>query len=123
VKFTRLSRMQNTIMSTRLILLGTFLIIGAIALGLTGWATLKKVNALTTTSLKQSANMEHAVDVARKAQVDFKIQIQEWKNTLLRGHDPQAFNKYRSSLNKYGADTQKGIADLKVILGRLGLES
>ena len=115
--------MQNVKISTRLICLSAFLILGSIGLGLTGWATLNKVNVLMVTALKQSADAEQAVDVARKAQVDFKIQIQEWKNTLLRGRDPEAFDKYRASFIKYGEETQKGLANLKVIFGRLDLDS
>ena len=115
--------MQNVKISTRLIFLSAFLILGSIGLGLTGWATLNKVNAMTATALEQSAEAGHAVDVARKAQVDFKIQIQEWKNTLLRGGDPEAFDKYRASFVKYGEETQKGLADLKTVFGRLNLET
>lgn len=36
-------------------------------------------------------------DLAMRAQVDFKVEVQEWKNLLLRGGDPEDFERYRAS--------------------------
>ena len=39
----------------------------------------------------------HDQDLARIMQVTFKKQVQEWKDLLLRGRDPEALQKYRTT--------------------------
>jgi len=67
-------------------------------------------------------SQEHtrAIDLARSAQVSFKIQIQEWKNLLLRSHQSEAHEKYRKAFVAEGAEAAtaqvlSGIAVLLVI--------
>ncbi|MFT5815209.1 MAG: methyl-accepting chemotaxis protein [Psychroserpens sp.] len=39
--------------------------------------------------------------------VTFKTQVQEWKNTLIRGKDTQQLNKYWGRFNKTATDIKK----------------
>ena len=39
--------------------------------------------------------------------VKFKTQVQEWKNTLIRGNDPEQLNKYWGRFNKTANEIQK----------------
>jgi|GEM_PF-4668026 len=50
----------------------------------------------------------------------FKVQVQEWKNVLLRGHDQQKLDKYWGSFQKHESDIQ-GIG--KSLLAHLSNES
>jgi methyl-accepting chemotaxis protein/methyl-accepting chemotaxis protein-1 (serine sensor receptor) len=60
----------------------------------------------------------HAQDTARRMQVEFKIQVQEWKDILLRGHDPEALKKYtlafheaESKVRELSASMQRDVTD------------
>jgi hypothetical protein len=65
----------------------------------------------------------HALDVAREAQVAFKIQVQEWKNTLLRGGAPADFTRYFAS---FEAQERRVAGNLQALAGMaafLGLDA
>ena len=52
---------------------------------------------------------------AYNAQIYFKTQIQEWKNTLLRGYDNKLYNKYHSSFLLYEKKTMQEVEQLSVL--------
>jgi len=61
------------------------------------------------------------VDVAHERQAavllaDFKTQVQEWKNTLLRGKDPKQLDKYWAAFHKHEADVQVSAKRLSAAL-------
>lgn len=60
-------------------------------------------------------NVRHSSEVS-ELNVRFKTQVQEWKNTLIRGNDPAQQEKYWSRFNENAELIQ---ADYKKILGEL----
>ena len=59
--------------------------------------------------------IRHELLVAELA-VDFKKQVQEWKNVLIRGHDPAKLDKYWGKFENLESDIQ---AEAKVLSARL----
>ncbi|MGC9985082.1 MAG: ATP-binding protein [Polyangia bacterium] len=64
-------------------------------------------------SVNATIRFAQNVDIAREAQVHFKRQVQEWKNVLLRGHNPDDHSKYWSLFEMEESKTQALLADLR----------
>jgi PAS domain S-box-containing protein len=66
-------------------------------IALTGaWLLLERMHATTETHERALISFMRQMDLARRMQVDFKKQVQEWKDILLRGQEPADLEKYRA---------------------------
>ncbi|MGQ9365965.1 hypothetical protein [Azospirillum sp. A39] len=69
------------------------------------------------------ARLSHALDTAREAQVAFKIQVQEWKNVLLRGGDAKDYDRYLASFEEQERRVRDRLEALAAAAGDLGLDA
>jgi methyl-accepting chemotaxis protein-1 (serine sensor receptor) len=114
-------KLANLKIGVRLALLGGFFLLAVLIVGYQGWSALGFIKERNTEGLQRSVALTEAVDTARSAQVEFKIQVQEWKNILLRGHDPAQLDRYTQAFIKSGKQTGDELQKLSAQLDRLKL--
>lgn len=68
------------------------------------------INRAWIDGTRQTTELDSLSRASLDAQVSFKVQVQEWKNILLRGEDPDLLEKYLASFQANGAETQKNIS-------------
>ena len=68
-----------------LIQLGSLLAIALVVVGVFAMFSVWSLNRAHTANYAVASEFLHALDDGRSAQTHFKIQVQEWKNILLRG--------------------------------------
>ena len=115
--------LSNLKIAARLAVLGFFFLAALLVVAFGGWRALSSSANASAAALGKSAALTEAVDTARSAQVEFKIQVQEWKNILLRGSDPVQLEKYTAAFKKSGAATNAQLQKVNTVLGKLGLRS
>ncbi|HYW09969.1 MAG TPA: methyl-accepting chemotaxis protein, partial [Longimicrobium sp.] len=79
-------------------------------------AALERVSA----AVVEGSEVTHENDAARSAQVHFKKQVQEWKNILLRGHDPALLARHLAGFEREEAATRAELARLRALAGERG---
>ena len=106
--------------SLRLGLLGGFFLLAMLVLSLNGWHALDDANARARDGVARVEALAEAADAARSAQVEFKDQVQAWKNILIRGGDAAEFKKYSGNFEKSANATLTDLDRLKAALKAQG---
>lgn len=109
------SMMNNLKIRSSLYLTGAIAILLMVFIGSYGLFKLSSSQKKLETSISKSDELIEAVDIARTVQVEFKKQVQEWKDILLRGHEKESFDKYNEQFKTSGELVQKDLAALKKI--------
>ncbi|HEY8027143.1 MAG TPA: methyl-accepting chemotaxis protein [Burkholderiaceae bacterium] len=108
---------------TRLGILAGFLTLAMLAVGLEGWYTLSESTQRNAEMMHKAALLEQSIDTARSAQVEFKKQVQEWKDTLLRGNDQAMYDKYTKAFADRSAQTTVYLQKLKDLFTQLKFDT
>jgi methyl-accepting chemotaxis protein len=82
-----------------------------------------RIHETGATALDRVNAASEAMDLARSAQVTFKIQVQEWKDILLRGNDTAQFDKYFGAFLRDEETVQKKLGELRQRMAALGLDT
>ncbi|NVM75236.1 methyl-accepting chemotaxis protein-1 (serine sensor receptor) [Duganella sp. SG902] len=107
----------------RLGLLGAFFFVALGVVATSGWRALDNSNLRSADAMARSVAMSQAIDTARSAQVEFKTQVQEWKNILVRGNDPAQLDKYSKAFVQGGESTRAELRKLDALLDKLQLRT
>lgn len=92
--------------------MGAFGIFVVVTAGIVALFSLYYANLQYQRSSETLRGLEQAGRAAGDAQVAFKLQVQEWKNTLLRGRDPEDFRRYRDAMEARAAEVRGALSAL-----------
>ncbi len=116
-------KLSDLKIGTRLGMLAAFLMVAMLAVGLEGWYTLSEADKRGADMMQKATLLEQSIDTARSAQVEFKKQVQEWKDTLLRGNDQAQFDKYSKAFGERSVQTTAYLQKLKELFGKLKFDT
>jgi methyl-accepting chemotaxis protein len=85
------------------------------------WYAIARLNDQLAETILVQTQVETASDLARRAQLDFKKQVQEWKDLLIRGQDRELFEKHLKGFTEGSARVSQDLASLNSQATTIGL--
>ena len=113
--------LANLSVRTRLALLLGFVNLMLFLAAGYAWYAITRLNGQVEHTIKEHDHVEAAGNLARKAQVDFKTQVQEWKNVLIRGNEPALYERHWKAFNDTSAKVRQHLVALNGEAKSVGL--
>ena len=104
----------------RLFGLAAGLITIMIVLTAVGMNGASNVNDRLKSSIATATMETQQINTARSAQVHFKVQVQDWKDLLIRGHDKAAFDQYYAGFEREEALVRSELTNMMNLLRTAG---
>ena len=92
--------LRNLSLKLKIIVLSALIVAGLLGLGLAAITQMQAYNAIVDDSLIKIQRRSDALADVEKASVSFRMQVQEWKNILLRGNDEALYDRYYQSFSE-----------------------
>lgn len=94
-----------------------------ISIAFFGIYSLKKTSQSMNMTLNHTKSLEEIIRNSMSAQISFKKQVQEWKNILLRGNNPEEYIKYFNNFEREELAVRNYLAVLPRNLKKNNIES
>ena len=111
-----------SVKSRLMLLIGFMSALFALAMAYS-WYALPRAGDHLAGVLQLSDAVEKAGDLARRTQVEFKSEVQQWKNILIRGGDEKDFELHRDAFNNHAGIVQEHLNLLITMMTTIGLNT
>ena len=113
---------QHKLQLRRAIASSAFIMLLLVAvIGLFSLFSIWSINRAWTAGAEEMAELQALTRSSLDALVNFKVQVQEWKNILLRGDDPALLEKYLAAFRQRSNETERGIDHIAKEASRIGI--
>lgn len=92
-----------------------------VAIGLFSLFSVWSINRAWLEGTTDASRLQQLSNEATRAQVSFKVQVQEWKNILLRGDDLEQLQRYLSSFRERDQETRVRLQSVATASEAMGL--
>ncbi len=100
--------------------------VGVLFLAIVGGVSIFAVDGLASqasSSVSIDTKALKLLDSLRRVQTNFQRQVQEWKDILLRGNDPELYAKYYEAFEKRSTDVSQGLSEMRKQAQELGMDT
>jgi methyl-accepting chemotaxis protein len=112
--------MSRLTIRQKLLALWAVAIVSLVAVNLFAFQQTARLYADLERFQKNSALLVETIDSARDAQVHFKIQVQEWKDILLRGREQADFDKHLKGFGEQELAVREQLEQARAAASQLG---
>lgn len=112
----RTSLLRSALISVSTTLVGVLVVVGVLSL-----FSIWSVNRAWNRGITETEGLREAARLGTQAQVEFKIQVQEWKNILLRGEEPDELQHYKTAFHARRERVDEILGQLSLEVGDLKL--
>jgi methyl-accepting chemotaxis protein len=113
--------LSNLRISTRLALLIALMVGAMLVIGGHAAYALQAARGDAAAGLARAADLLAASDQVRSAEVHFRVQMQEFKNILLRGQDPGEYKRHLDNFSKRDELAVRKLEAARGTLARIGM--